>query len=229
MTINRVLATYGAPVLVPGLSPLVGYNIIWVEADGGERVTVTASAGAQLLGANGQPSGSTGVYTANAAGWIVPPVRVCFPSEHNDEGQAVLEISGATGGALQILLSFLPLLPGPGRFRWIGSATGAPSGPDAYCMVFLDIDQTVNGQSMPVGALRAWSGNVTFPDFPSSGPAVIFPLDAGCAAVRVQAPLAGILRLNCSIPNSPDGEISAIGLLFQYAPQSQDQFARMPG
>lgn len=215
MSVKSVVATQGAPVSVTDVTLLAGFNSLWVQADPGEVITVSVGGGGQTADMSGRPTGTVSSYNANMLGRVDPPIRICLPALNNMAATVPVAIVGQSGATWQLAILFSALAAGKGKFLWQGAATGAPAGPEHYCTLFLDIDQTSAIGAMPVVAACGATDSVILPDASSVSFRGIQPVGGnGCAMIRVQDTAVEAVIIRCSLPNSADGEILPVQLFF---------------
>ena len=93
MAITSLVATRFAPVTVTGITPLTGYNTVWISGAAGEVINVALSGGGRFGGPGGNASQ---ILTLDGNGDGL--VRVCFPASANGPATAVLTAKDASGG-----------------------------------------------------------------------------------------------------------------------------------
>ena len=224
MTIASLVATGGAPVSVSGISPLTGFNTVWISGDGGEVIRIAVGGGqARFDDLNGDTS-KTLILDADGQG----SARICFKASANGPGAAVFTAIDASQTQWRRVLSFAPLVPGPGKFLWYGVATGARAGGAQYGSVFVAIDQDTDPWAMFQVASRATgTGRILVGN--AIGDGKIQPIGAdGCAEIRLvdQVPEAVTARL--SLPQSADGEVLFVNCHFIANWGLANTLARLP-
>jgi len=213
MAITSLTTTCCAPVSVAKLTPLTGYNTVWISGDRGETIHMALSGG----GAFGGPGGGAS-QTLELDGNGQGQASVCALAADNGPALVVLAATDATGAQWRRPLQFAPLVPGPGKFLWYGAAVGAGAGGGRQATIFVAIDQTTDLGAMRLVAARAMGAGLIRVDG-VTGDGKIQQVDAdGCAAIQAVDPLPETVTVRASLPESADGEVLFVNCPFVAEP-----------
>jgi len=210
MTITRLDATVGAPVCVPAMSRLAGFNTVWISGGGKEVILLSVAPGGACFDPQSKATSQTLVLDEGGEG----KVRVYFLATVNGPATTVLTATDNSPKAWKQMLSFAPLQVGPGRFLWYGAAVGAAAGGDQCNSIFVEIDQNPDPAPMTVVAAHAASmAQIRLED--SSADGEVVQLDSyNCAEICVVDAFPETVTARLSLPVSPDGEILFVNCSF---------------
>lgn len=209
MAITSLVATRFAPVTVTGITPLTGYNTVWISGGAGEVINVALSGGGRF----GSPGGNASqILTLDGNGDGL--VRVCFPALANGPATAVLTAKDTSGGQWRRVLSFAPLMAGPGKFLWYGAAVGASAGGSQNAAIFVALDQKSDLGPMRLVAARATGAGLIRSGGATADRKILSVGADGCGEIQVVDPLPDTVTVRASMPESADGEVLFVNCPF---------------
>ena len=140
--------------------------------------------------------------------------RVCFSASVNGPGATVLTATDASQKQWRRVLSFAPLMSGPGKFLWYGAAVGAGAGDNQYGSIFVAINQdTDQGAMLQVASRTTGAGQILIGNAIDDGGMQLLGPD-GCAEIRLVDVLPEAVTARLSLPQSADGEVLFVNCHF---------------